>query len=518
MLVVSSVYFADCFVHSSADILLEVQAQAAEENMRHGIGSCFRSRSEASQNGDENATDGDGTDGSGGTNLGVLPELFSMSSEQRNELEKSIHSSSHIVTSTLIRTISRQVLGKQQTNKPSALSSNGVGNSSAASFSKAEVKEFDAVMFMYCGKMAAAYLVLYFLSLLVLVIYGTVYFLLQETLVGFVEVIGILMADTILFVKFTRSLYRISYINATSFPVIVGGLNAWQICLILVLARVALISMPTEYWFMGQCLMYLVAGIYLTHLSLSAFFSTNSVSVATSASTSPRHSYRPPNSVISIYTYGSSYLWTSVCRKGKKSDDKTSSETARAALQRQETRSSCCTCWTSTSSRLKPTMRNIALVGFTAYMSVLTGLAASGEASPLFPSSPTITLFSDEIEQWNFGVCALLLVFNYGFAYFMILFWRWSRANNATRARRKELGFDKVNISGSQHDKFRLPKCFDRFRHLILNDFVSWFIVTTLTLGLAIASAYFVEVSLLKVSNVPIVGTIATLYPVLGEY
>lgn len=515
VLVVSSVYFADCFVHSSADILLEVQAQAAEENMRHGIGTCFRSR--ANGRAAAGSANGEGTAEAPASRSTGLPELRSMSSRQRSELEKSIHSSSHVVTSTLIRTISRQVLGKQRSQRASAFCSNG--NGSGASFSKEEVEEFDAVMFGYCGKMAAAYLVLYLCSLVVLVVYGTVYLLLQGTLVGYVEVIGILMADTILFVKFTRSLYRISYINATSFPVIVGGLNAWQICLILVLARVALISMPTEFWFMGQCLMYVVAGIYLTHLSLSAIFATNVVHVASSASTNPRHSYRPPNSVVSIYTYGSSYLWTSLKqRKCCAKEENKSPEEARTLPQPQEVRSRCCcSCWTTASSRFKPTMRNIALFAFTVYMSVLTGLVANGQTSPYFPESPTITIFSDKIAQWKFGVCALLLVFNYGFAYFMVLFWRWSRENNATRARRKELGFDKVNISGSHHDKFHLPSWLERCRYIILSDYVSWLIVSALTLGLAVVTAYFVEVSLLKVSNIPIVGTVATLYPVLGE-
>eukprot|EP00516_Mucochytrium_quahogii_P002706 CAMPEP_0203751680 /NCGR_PEP_ID=MMETSP0098-20131031/5718_1 /ASSEMBLY_ACC=CAM_ASM_000208 /TAXON_ID=96639 /ORGANISM=" , Strain NY0313808BC1" /LENGTH=2062 /DNA_ID=CAMNT_0050641519 /DNA_START=703 /DNA_END=6891 /DNA_ORIENTATION=+ len=556
LFVIQAVFFADCYIHAGADLLVEVQARVAESLMRYGVVTTQEEMSSSYRNltrpglagvgvetsaaavafatsdnamdqlyecdDDEKEQDGDEEDdnfdqlpppilkkhlpmasdpnvdsydagfASGSRNTSVLTDEF-----QRKQVQKEIHRASQLLSGAVWKHISdvddilRVGAGRNSDTSGSKSSDEGRTTSSAGKSSNKthSVNGFVNISHNYIQELVDSYskvvrigfAITYSLSLAMLIGHATIHLVLTDKTIAFFQSVGILMSDVVLWIKFSGTSYSNSKVQAGEGYARVGGVQAWVLSLVLLAARLVLVSVPSNAWFLGQSCMFVMMLIYVSQLILADY--------AGNMNAGARLERRK--------------WW--------------------ARLTRRNRHWTCMDIFKFIGYTLGTFCRELAFCLFSIYFGLLIYVLSQpeddGSLGTRIDSKGLISirLLDDEISQWKIGLVAMLLVANFVVAYGVYLLWKRTKTRQYMGdIDGSETGEDDDVSSAGDLAEENLIKNLNR---KVLNRFqlaMLTFFGVCLVLGLAIFSAYYVSREIFQRSDkFSIIGTVATLLPAL---
>eukprot|EP00512_Aurantiochytrium_limacinum_P001876 CAMPEP_0171484960 /NCGR_PEP_ID=MMETSP0958-20121227/289_1 /TAXON_ID=87120 /ORGANISM="Aurantiochytrium limacinum, Strain ATCCMYA-1381" /LENGTH=2315 /DNA_ID=CAMNT_0012017715 /DNA_START=1111 /DNA_END=8054 /DNA_ORIENTATION=- len=116
----------------------------------------------------------------------------------------------------------------------------------------------------YMGILRSGIMITYAASLTVLLMHAILHLILTQRSVTFFQAVGIIMADSILLLKYFENTNIKSRHKSSHNISNISRAQPWHVAFVLLAARIVLISVPSDSWFIGQACLYTIAGVYLS--------------------------------------------------------------------------------------------------------------------------------------------------------------------------------------------------------------------------------------------------------------
>jgi len=392
---IACVFLIDVYIHAGVDLLVEVQARVAENLMRYGV-NAHMNPSKSSSVDDEEVPQ---------VSTAKVPmsnpSTRSLVDEQLNKANIAL---SHSLYKRMIKLpgmgdvdMSNTYLNVNESVETTSRSSSEISDveTEASTLGTKLSKEYvEKLIVTYQRSVWTTFLKLYGISLFWLVFHAVFQFLLTQRTISIFQAIGILMADSILFVKFFDSSNLMNRKREGHNFARVSRIMAWHVAAVLLLARIVVVSVPSNAWFVGQSALLAIAGTFLSALILQEYFRKETGAVAYKGRV--LHSFRKVHDRKSLGKF----------------------------------------CWLLFVAFLK----EILFFAFFLYFGLLTGLLSSRDADDALRLGAeensfgyvTVWMMNDAIPQWKIGVFALLFVGNFIVSFSAWLIWTSSNSSKST--------------------------------------------------------------------------------------